>query len=475
MALNFPNSPTNGQKYTDPNGTPWVYETATNSWTAGSTLTGGMVYKGGLNITATPPTGAVSGWTYSVTTGGTANAGFTGLTGNIPQGSQIIFDGTNWQQITIGAPSASETVKGIVELATAAETTTGTDATKAVHPQGLKVELDKKAPKTITSDTAPANPVDGQLWYDSVGRELCVWYDSDDAGAALGTWVQANPQAPAPPAPPQATASVAGIDVKLWKKTGATLEPETAGTGVALGGSIVASASVAGGLAVSSFNGSTDPAAYSALQLKCGTSEWDIGAKNAANVNTPNGLTFGYNGTTYASFFNNGHITFGTSFTERTGVVNVASADQHHFVARHTAAAVGKFWSFSADGTNSLKIVNNGSSGVFMADGSNSWGTLSDERAKGGLQPIKNGLDKVAALRSVTGHYINDEHKKSQSFLIAQDVQAVLPEAVSVIDESGFLGLRYTDVIPLLVAALKESKERIEALETRIATLEARP
>ena len=48
--------------------------------------------------------------------------------------------------VTTGTPDASETVKGIVELATAAETTTGTDSTRAVHPAGLKVELDKKAP-----------------------------------------------------------------------------------------------------------------------------------------------------------------------------------------------------------------------------------------------------------------------------------------------------------------------------------------
>lgn len=45
-------------------------------------------------------------------------------------------------------PSASETVQGKVELATAAETTAGTDDTRAVHPAGLKVELDKKAPLT---------------------------------------------------------------------------------------------------------------------------------------------------------------------------------------------------------------------------------------------------------------------------------------------------------------------------------------
>jgi hypothetical protein len=41
---------------------------------------------------------------------------------------------------------ATDTVKGIVELATAAEVTTGTDTTRAVTPAGLKVELDKKAP-----------------------------------------------------------------------------------------------------------------------------------------------------------------------------------------------------------------------------------------------------------------------------------------------------------------------------------------
>jgi hypothetical protein len=47
------------------------------------------------------------------------------------------------------APDATETAKGIVQLATAAETTAGTDATKAVHPAGLKVELDKYLKRNI--------------------------------------------------------------------------------------------------------------------------------------------------------------------------------------------------------------------------------------------------------------------------------------------------------------------------------------
>ena len=58
--------------------------------------------------------------------------------------------------VTAGTPDASETVKGIVELATAAETTTGTDTTRAVHPAGLKVELDKKA--NLASPTFTGTP-----------------------------------------------------------------------------------------------------------------------------------------------------------------------------------------------------------------------------------------------------------------------------------------------------------------------------
>lgn len=40
------------------------------------------------------------------------------------------------------AVPATETAQGVVELATAAETTTGTDNTRAVHPAGLKAALD---------------------------------------------------------------------------------------------------------------------------------------------------------------------------------------------------------------------------------------------------------------------------------------------------------------------------------------------
>ena len=52
--------------------------------------------------------------------------------------------------------AATETAQGIVELATAAEVTAGTDNTRAVHPAGLKVELDKKAVKLFTTTSQSA-------------------------------------------------------------------------------------------------------------------------------------------------------------------------------------------------------------------------------------------------------------------------------------------------------------------------------
>ena len=162
MALDFPNAPTNNQVFTDATtGEQWKYELATNSWTSlGLTTSGGIVYKGGLSITAAPPAGVASGWTYTVTTGGTPNAGFTGLTGTIAAGSQVTFDGANWQVsgssgpwtrtgtvvspanagdlVAVAAlPTATATAAGIVQLADAAAITAGT-AGRVVDAARLK-------------------------------------------------------------------------------------------------------------------------------------------------------------------------------------------------------------------------------------------------------------------------------------------------------------------------------------------------
>lgn len=127
---------------------------------------------------------------------------------------------------------------------------------------------------------------------------------------------------------------------------------------------------------------------------------------------------------------------------------------------------------FQDHGATRFYVVNV-SAGVYLASGGTSWTSASDERYKTNLQPIENAVAKVSALRSVTGRYITDEESTSRSFLIAQDVQAVLPEAVDATDPEK-LGVQYTDVIPLLVAAIKEQQALITTLTDRITALEAK-
>jgi hypothetical protein len=105
-----------------------------------------------------------------------------------------------------------------------------------------------------------------------------------------------------------------------------------------------------------------------------------------------------------------------------------------------------------------------GNAGVYLTNGGNSWNAVSDERMKTIVEPIVNATAKVVTLRTVIGYYNNDVTQTRRPFLIAQDVQAVLPEAVNVQNpETGTLGMSYTDTIPLLVAAINELKAEFDA------------
>ena len=142
---------------------------------------------------------------------------------------------------------------------------------------------------------------------------------------------------------------------------------------------------------------------------------------------------------------------------------------------RNTATASGKYWTVGPRATdNTVYVTNQDNTGVAMSDGGLSWSSFSDERLKDIIEPINNALNKISTLRTVIGKLKTDPVGTRRSFLIAQDVQAVFPEAVNVLDSSSqMLGIAYTDLIPLLTAALKESLVRIQELEYKVTALEA--
>ena len=108
---------------------------------------GVLVFKGTVAPTSTAPAAPATGHVYIMNAAGVMAASWTGMAGNtVAKNENIAWSGTQWESLGSGpAPAhASETVSGIVELATSTETKTGTDKTRAVHPAGLKPLLDLK-------------------------------------------------------------------------------------------------------------------------------------------------------------------------------------------------------------------------------------------------------------------------------------------------------------------------------------------
>ena len=115
-------------------------------------------------------------------------------------------------------------------------------------------------------------------------------------------------------------------------------------------------------------------------------------------------------------------------------------------------------------------IAVNLGNGVYLAQNGTSWQGISDQRFKTSLTEISDGLEKVSKIKGYTGQFINDKSGLRRPFLIAQEVAEVIPEAV---DQSNpeQLGMAYQDVVPLLVSALHDAKDRIEALEAEVQQL----
>lgn len=109
-----------------------------------------------------------------------------------------------------------------------------------------------------------------------------------------------------------------------------------------------------------------------------------------------------------------------------------------------------------ADSTYPLKVTGK----IFASD---DIVAFSDARQKRDIAPITDALHKV---RSLVGVLYTDTTDQRKTGLLAQDVQAVLPEAVTT-DENGNLALAYGNLAGILVQAIKELSMKVDELEKR--------
>jgi CRISPR/Cas system type I-B associated protein Csh2 (Cas7 group RAMP superfamily) len=93
----------------------------------------------------------------------------------------------------------------------------------------------------------------------------------------------------------------------------------------------------------------------------------------------------------------------------------------------------------------------------------------SDERLKDNITPIDDPLAKVLTISGNTFDWNEKSNKNGHDVgLIAQEIEQVLPEAVTTRD-NGYLAVDYHKVVPLLVEAIKELSAKVESLEQKLS------
>lgn len=111
--------------------------------------------------------------------------------------------------------------------------------------------------------------------------------------------------------------------------------------------------------------------------------------------------------------------------------------------------------------------------------------TFSDMKIKSGIKKIDNPFDLLMKLDGKKYDMLppnigletdtdkkEEEAKKDEYGFIAQDFINVLPELVIFDSITGLYAINYTGLIPIIVEAMKEQQNTIEALEARIEKVE---
>lgn len=98
----------------------------------------------------------------------------------------------------------------------------------------------------------------------------------------------------------------------------------------------------------------------------------------------------------------------------------------------------------------------------------------SDRRLKKDIETLPYGLKEILQLQPKAYNWKNREQTNKSLGLIAQEVQTIIKEVVITQDnEQKTLGISYTELIPILINAIKEQQEIITNSELRITNYES--
>jgi hypothetical protein len=122
----------------------------------------------------------------------------------------------------------------------------------------------------------------------------------------------------------------------------------------------------------------------------------------------------------------------------------------------------------SADNTYTLGKSGARWSAVWSANGTIQ---TSDMRLKTNIRPLNYGLKEVLQMHPIRYNWKTNPTANPKIGLIAQEVQQLVPEVVVGNEKKEMLGMNYSELVPVLINAVKELDQKIEKMEKEIKSI----
>jgi hypothetical protein len=129
----------------------------------------------------------------------------------------------------------------------------------------------------------------------------------------------------------------------------------------------------------------------------------------------------------------------------------------------------------SAGIPNTIYVTAN-TGGVQLNSGATAWSAASDVRLKNVTGKYDNALADIAQIEPIKFTWKSDTKNTPQVGVLAHTVKEVVPEAVDSQtlvrseDTTEYLSVRYTELIPLMIASIQELKAEIDSLKQQLAS-----
>jgi len=171
-----------------------------------------------------------------------------------------------------------------------------------------------------------------------------------------------------------------------------------------------------------------------------------------------------------------------TSLGSQTGASNVCTFNHSGITITAFSVTMGLYYDRLNFTNSQYFIVNSSGTGVYLGNGSTSFTAHSDERLKTNITELEGikAYNHVKTARAASFNWNATGYPTDKKIgFIAQDWETNYPEVTNTTSEtidsvSNPKGIQYTETIPVLMAALKETIKKLEVAETKISTLETK-